>query len=408
VSSPVKAPVWPVLAGAILCSSMLGAIVAVEDQRLIVAMLLGFAAIWFAARRWGAVAALERSAEQHPGAVGGAILVAALAGIALLHEDNFGFLMISTVLLFASCCIGLTIQLGYAGVSNFGAAGFVGAGAYTAAVLNWLPWMPDLLALIGGGVAAVLVGSLLLLPVLRTRGHYAALTTLAFGIMFGVFLDATPIVGGPQGLKLSGVNLFGWDFSNDIRLGSFLISFYANYVLLSLAIFGVAIFVASRLDRSWVGIWLDTVRLDETACAVFGVNIGFWKILAFTAGNFLAGLAGATYAKMLGFIAPNNFTLSDSLMLVSVVILGGIGNRWGALPATAILVLLPEKLQFIQEYRLLIFAVLVVIILMASPAGLVPRRTRRLDPHLIIGNVGWLTRLVPHARSVPSPQRGEG
>jgi ABC-type branched-subunit amino acid transport system permease subunit len=86
---------------------------------------------------------------------------------------------------------------------------------------------------------------------------------------------------------------------------------------------------------------------------------------------------------MLGFIAPNNFTLADSLMLVSAVILGGIGNRWGALPATAILVLLPEKLQFIQEYRLLLFAVLVVIILMASPAGLVPRRTRRLDPKVL-------------------------
>jgi ABC-type branched-subunit amino acid transport system permease subunit len=238
--------------------------------------------------------------------------------------------------------------------------------------------------LIGGGIAAVIVGSLLLLPVLRTRGHYAALTTLAFGIMFAVFLDATPMLGGPQGLKLSSINLFGWDFNNDIRLGRFVISFYANYVLLALAIFALAIFIASRLDRSWLGIWLDTVRLDETASAVFGINIGYWKILAFTAGNFLAGVAGATYAKMLGFIAPNNFTLADSLMLVSAVILGGIGNRWGALPATAILVLLPEKLQFIQEYRLLLFAVLVVVILMASPAGLVPRRTRRLDPGVVV------------------------
>jgi ABC-type branched-subunit amino acid transport system permease subunit len=383
VTSTGKAPAWPVLAGVLLCTGMLAAIVAVEDQRVIVAMLVAFAAIWVAARRWGAIAALERSAEQHPHAVGGGTLFAALIGIAILHEDNFGLLMIATVLLYTSCCIGLTIQLGYAGVSNFGAAGFVGTGAYTVAVLNWMPWLPDILALIGGGIAAVLVGSLLLLPVLRTRGHYAALTTLAFGIMFGVFLDATPIVGGPQGLKLSGVTLFGWDFSSDIRLGSFVISFYANYVLLALAIFAFAIFVASRLDRSWLGIWLDTVRLDEVASAVFGVNTGSWKILAFTAGNFLAGLAGAAYAKMLGFIAPNNFTLADSLMLVSAVILGGIGNRWGALPATAILVLLPEKLQFIQEYRLLLFAMLVVIILMASPEGLVPRRTRRLDPKVV-------------------------
>jgi ABC-type branched-subunit amino acid transport system permease subunit len=384
VTSPAKAPVWPVLVGVFLCTGMLAGIVAVEDQRLIIAMLAAFAAIWFAARRWGAAAALERSAEQHPRAVSAAILAAALAAIAVLHEDNFGLLMIGTVLLYATCCIGLTIQLGYAGLSNFGAAAFVGTGAYTAAALNWVPWLSDLAVLIGGGIAAVIVGSLLLLPVLRTRGHYAALTTLAFGIMFAVFLDATPMLGGPQGLKLSSINLFGWDFNNDIRLGEFVISFYANYVLLALAIFALAIFIAWRLDRSWLGIWLDTVRLDETASAVFGVNIGYWKILAFTAGNFLAGAAGATYAKMLGFIAPNNFTLADSLMLVSAVILGGIGNRWGALPATAILVLLPEKLQFIQEYRLLLFAVLVVIILMASPAGLLPRRTRRLDPGIVV------------------------
>jgi ABC-type branched-subunit amino acid transport system permease subunit len=383
VTNPDRAPAWPVLAGVFVCTGMLAAIVAVDDQRVVVAMLTALAAIWFAARRYGAITALEHSAEQHPHVLAGAILIAALVAIAVLHEDNFGFLMIATVLLYASCCIGLTVQLGYAGVSNFGAAGFVGTGAYTAAMLNWLWWLPDAVALIAGGIAAVLIGSLLLLPVLRTRGHYAALTTLAFGIMFGVFLDATPIVGGPQGLKLSGFNLFGWDFSNDIRLGNFSISFYANYVLLALAIFALAIFIASRLDRSWLGVWLDSVRLDEIASAVFGLNLGYWKIVAFTAGNFLAGLAGAAYAKMLGFIAPNNFTLADSLTLVSVVILGGIGNRWGALPATAILVLLPEKLQFIQEYRLLIFAALVVIILMASPAGLVPRRTRRLDPKVL-------------------------
>jgi ABC-type branched-subunit amino acid transport system permease subunit len=375
-----KAAAWPVVVAVFVCAGMLAAIASIENQRLVVVMLAAFASIWFAAVRLDLVAHVEHSAEQHPNALRGATVLAALSGIAMMHEDNFGLLMIATVLLYATCCIGLTIQLGYAGLSNFGAAAFVGTGAYTAAVLNWLPWLPDLVVLIGGGVAAVLVGSLLLLPVLRTRGHYAALTTLAFGIMFGVFLDATQMLGGPQGLKLSSIKALGWDFSEDIRLGGLLISFYANYVLLALAIFALAIFIALRLDRSWLGIWLDSVRLDEIASAVFGLNIGFWKIVAFTVGNFLAGLAGATYAKMMGFIAPNNFTLADSLMLVSVVILGGIGNRWGVLPATAIVVLLPEKLQFIQEYRLLLFAILVVVILMASPAGLVPRRTRRLQP----------------------------
>ncbi len=379
-----KTSAWPAICAVFACTSVLGAFAWVESQRLLALMLALFAAIWFAATRSDLLPQVEHSVERHPNTFLFAIVFASLATIAVLHEDNFGLLMIATVLLYGTCCVGLTIQLGYAGLSNFGAAAFFGTGAYTAAVLNWVPWVPDFFVLIGGGIAAVVVGSLLLLPVLRTRGHYAALTTLAFGIMFGAFLDATQTLGGPQGLKLSSVKLLGWNFSDDIHIGGLLVSFYANYVLLALAIFGLAIFVASRLDRSWLGIWLDSVRLDETASAVFGVNIGLWKIVAFTAGNFFAGIAGATYAKMMGFIAPNNFTLADSLMLVSVVILGGIGNRWGVLPATAIVVLLPEKLQFIQEYRLLLFAVLVVIILMSSPTGLVPRRMRRLRPGTLL------------------------
>jgi ABC-type branched-subunit amino acid transport system permease subunit len=369
---------WPAIFAVIASASGLGAFAWIESQSLLALMLVLFAVMLFAGTRSGLLPRVERSVEQHPNTFIFAIVFAALATIAVLHEDNFGLLMIASVLLYGTCCVGLTIQLGYAGLSNFGAAAFFGAGAYTAAVLSWVPWVPDLFALIAGGITAVALGSLLLLPVLRTRGHYAALTTLAFGIMFGAFLDATQTLGGPQGLKLPSIKLLGWNFSDDIQIGGLLVSFYANYVLLALAIFGLAIFVASRLDRSWLGIWLDSVRLDETASAVFGVNIGLWKIVAFTAGNFLAGIAGATYAKMMGFIAPNNFTLADSLMLVSVVILGGIGNRWGVLPATAIVVLLPEKLQFIQEYRLLLFAVLVIIILMSSPSGLIPRRTRRL------------------------------
>jgi len=140
----------------------------------------------------------------------------------------------------------------------------------------------------------------------------------------------------------------------------------------------LAMILAGLLDRSWIGVWLDVVRLDEVAASMFGLKVGLWKILAFTIGNFLAGVMGAVYAKMTGFIAPGNFTFGDSLVMASIVILGGIGNRWGVLPAAFIVVLLPEKLQFIQEYRLLLYAALVIVILIARPNGLMARRVRRL------------------------------
>jgi len=138
--------------------------------------------------------------------------------------------------------------------------------------------------------------------------------------------------------------------------------------------------LVKRLERSWIGLNFDAVRLDETAASVFGIGVARWKILAFTLGNFLAGTAGAIYAMMTGFIAPNSFTFGDSLILVSIVILGGLGNAVGVIPAALLLLVLPEKLQVIQEYRFLLYAVLVILILLYRPDGLLPRRLRDYFP----------------------------
>jgi ABC-type branched-subunit amino acid transport system permease subunit len=371
-------PVWPLIAAVAFAAAALTTLVLIENQKILGLALAGIAAICFAAARFGGVTAAETAASENPWLLRGLILIAALAVLFVLRDDNFGLLMVATVLIYATVCIGLTIQMGYAGLTNFAAAAFVGTGGYTAAMLGQKGGLPDPLVLISGGLIAVLIGSLLILPVLRTRGHYAALTTLAFGVMFNVFLDANELLGGPQGLKIPDINLFGWDFSSDLHILGFTFSFYVNYVILTGVLTALAMILAGLLDKSWIGVWLDVVRLDETAASVFGLKIGYWKILAFTLGNFLAGVMGAVYAKMTGFIAPSNFTFGDSLVMVSIVILGGIGNRWGVLPAALIVVLLPEKLQFIQEYRLLLYAILVIVILIVRPDGFVARRVRAL------------------------------
>ncbi len=321
---------------------------------------------------------VERGAQENPASTRFLLLAASLAVLVWLHDDIFGLLMLATVLIYATACIGLTIQMGYVGLSNFAAAAFMGTGAYTAAMLGSKHWLPAPLLLVAAGAMSALVGLVLILPVLRTRGHYAALTTLAFGVMFTAFLNASDLLGGPQGLKLPGLNLFGWDFSQDLVIGGLHIGFYGNYVILAAALAAFAGLLAGLIDRSWIGVWLDAVRLDETASAVFGIRIALWKVLAFTLGNFLMGVAGAIYAEMMAFIAPVNFVLSDSLVLISIVLLGGTGNRWGVLPACMLVVLLPEKLQVIQEYRLLIYAVAVILLLVLRPSGLLPRRTRNL------------------------------
>jgi ABC-type branched-subunit amino acid transport system permease subunit len=228
-------------------------------------------------------------------------------------------------------------------------------------------------------VAAV-IGSLLIWPVLRTRGHYAALVTIAFGILFRNFLEVNDALGGPQGLRIPGMVVFGWKLNDNIEIGDVEISFYVNYALLALALCVVAFVFVRRVERSWLGLAMDMIRTDEVAAATFGVNIARGKVLAFTMGNFLAGLAGAVYGMMTSYVAPNNFTFGDSLILVSIVILGGIGNPWGLLPAAIVVLILPEKFQFIQEYRFLLYAVLVIFILLFRPEGLLPRTVRRYFP----------------------------
>jgi ABC-type branched-subunit amino acid transport system permease subunit len=284
-------------------------------------------------------------------------------------------------MLFCVACLGLTIQFGFAGVVNFSGAAFFGIGAYSGAVLAVHSGTPHLLVLLIGGLIAAAIGSVLVLPLLRTRGHYAALITVAFAILFKTFLEVNDVLGGPQGIKVPGLNVLGWSFNSNIEINDETqISFYINYALLALLLLAASLVLIRRLERSWIGLSLDAVRIDETSAAVFGFDVARWKIFAFMLGNFLAGVAGAVYAMMTGFVAPASFTLSESLIFVSIVILGGVGNVAGLLRATALVVVLPEKLQLIQEYRYLLFSAFVILVLLFRPEGLLPRRLRDYVP----------------------------
>jgi ABC-type branched-subunit amino acid transport system permease subunit len=277
--------------------------------------------------------------------------------------------------------LGLNLQVGYAGVLNFAGASFFGIGAYTSAVLVAHGVVPHLLVLVVGGLLAVLVGSLLVVPVLRTRGHYAAVVTIAFALLFKTFLEVNDVLGGPQGMQVGGMKILGWSFNDNIELSRRIeLSFYLNYFAVSLLLLIAAFVLVRRVERSWIGLNLDALRLDETAARCFGLNIAHWKTAAFLLGNFLIGIAGALYGMVGGFVAPNNYTFADSLILVSILLLGGIGNPWGVLAATLIVVIVPEKLQAIQEYRFLLYAGLVILVLLFRPEGLLPRPVRRYFP----------------------------
>lgn len=347
------------------------------ESQLSVALLLVAAGLIVAgARRFGLMARVEKAGELHVGQSRFWALASVLILVVALHDSHFELLMICTVLLYITACLGLTMQFGFTGIPNFAGAAFFGIGSYTTAVLAGHTAIPHLLVLLlAGGVAAV-VGCLLILPVLRTRSHYTALVTIAFGIMFKTFLEVNDTLGGPQGLHVPGMTLFGYEFNQGFTVFGEDVSFYAGYTLLALVLCAAAYLAVDVLRRSWIGLSMDVVRTDETAAATFGLHIARWKVLSFILGNFMAGVAGSVYGMTTEFVAPNNFTFADSLLMVSIVILGGLGNSLGLVPAALIVLVLPEKLQFIQEYRFLFYAALVIVILLFRPDGLIPRKTR--------------------------------
>lgn len=352
----------------------------VENQTTILILLaIGIATV-VAANWLGWLTPVGRSFGEREDVLGLLSILAAIVVAGYFHGDHFVLLLLCTVLLYTVATLGLNLQFGYAGVLNFAGASFFGIGAYTAAVLNQHTAIPHLIVLLIGGLVAALIGCLLLLPVLRTRGHYAAVVTIAFALLFKTFLEVNDVLGGPQGLQVRSMNVLGWSFNNNIGIGSLQLSFYASYFVTSLLILIGGFTLVRRLERSWIGLNLDALRLDETAAQCFGLNIVRWKVTAFLLGNFLIGIAGTLQGMVVGFVQPNSYTFADSLIFVSILLLGGIGNPWGVVVATLIVVIVPEKLQAIQEYRFLLYAALVMLVLLFRPEGLLPRPVRSYFP----------------------------
>ena len=372
------APLWPGLSALAIATLYLIALLAAERQTSIIFLLI-FAIAAVAVAAWfRLLAGVSCSFGDHEDALGRCAIVAALAVAAFFHGEPFALLLITTVLVYSVATLGLNIQFGYAGILNFAGASFFGIGAYTSAVLSSV--VPHLLVLAIGGLLAALAGSLLLLPVLRTRGHYAAVVTIAFALLFRTFLEVNDVLGGPQGMPVKGMRIVNWSFNDNIDVGPISLSFYMNYFVVSLILLVATFILVRRLERSWIGLNLDALRLDETAASCFGLDVARWKITAFLIGNVVIGIAGSLFGMVGGFVAPNNYTFADSLILVSILLLGGIGNPWGLVVATVIVVIVPEKLQVIQEYRFLLYALMVIVVLLFRPDGLLPRPVRRYFP----------------------------
>ncbi|HEY5233594.1 MAG TPA: branched-chain amino acid ABC transporter permease [Verrucomicrobiae bacterium] len=288
-----------------------------------------------------------------------------LGALALCFLVSLFANQINSYWLFISYDIGVNIILavslnlinGYTGQFSLGHAGFMAVGAYTAAVitnqfgeLNFFAANGIfIVALVAGGLAAAIAGLLVGIPTLRLRGDYLAIVTLGFGEIIRVIFQNMNAVGGARGLSVShGWTNFFWAFG-----------FAA-----------VTVYVVTALVHSTYGRGFIAVRDDEVAASAMGINPTKYKVTAFVVGAFFAGIAGGLYAHSKQFITPGGFNFMESIAIVVMVILGGMGNTIGVIIAAILLTLLPEFLRPVAEYRMIIYSLLLIILMLTRPQGL--------------------------------------
>ena len=298
------------------------------------------------------------------------------------------------VLVFAATAIGLNIVVGLAGLLDLGYIAFLGAGAFTAATLSesvfaTIDWKPPFIVvmLIAGLVSAsfgLLIGS----PTLRVGGDYLAIVTLAFGEIFRITMnnldgsDGPDLVHGSSGIPaIPDLNLFGFDFGAVHTVLGIPLGRFSNYFFLMLLLMAFVVLVFTRLNTSRIGRGWVAIREDEKAAEAMGVNVFGLKLLAFAGGAFLAGLAGAVKAHVDVSVTPEQYIFLESAFLLAAVVLGGMGTVLGVLIGATLLKLLPEKLRFLSEYRMLIFGLLMVLMMRFRPEGMVPNSRRQLEFH---------------------------
>ncbi|WP_070886627.1 high-affinity branched-chain amino acid ABC transporter permease LivM [Pseudomonas argentinensis] len=295
------------------------------------------------------------------------------------------------ILIYVMLGIGLNIVVGLAGLLDLGYVGFYAVGAYTYALLAEYAGFGFWTALPIAGLMAATFGCLLGFPVLRLRGDYLAIVTLGFGEIIRIMLrNLTDITGGPNGISsIPKPELFG--LSLDRRapdggqtLHDFLgIAYNSTYkviflYLIALLLVLLAIFVINRLMRMPIGRAWEALREDEIACRALGLNPTTVKLSAFTIGASFAGFAGSFFAARQGLVTPESFTFIESAMILAIVVLGGMGSQLGIIFAAVVMTLLQEMRDF-NEYRMLIFGLTMIVMMIWRPQGLMPMQRPHLE-----------------------------
>lgn len=309
------------------------------------------------------------------------------------YTNNY-FVDVATVTgLYVVLALGLNLVVGLTGLLHLGYVAFYAAGAYTYALLSTQAHVSFWPSLLLGAMVAAAFGLFLGLPTLRLRGDYLAIATLGFGEMTRIVLNnSTSVTGGPNGILgikppaftasvpefLSGITWLK-NFSPYLPNPEFLTSKITYFYYLILIIAVMTVLAVRRLDHSRIGRAWVAIREDEVAASCMGINTFAMKLLAFALGGAWAGLAGVFFAAKMGHISPESFTFFESIVILSMVVLGGMGSIPGVILGAAVFMVLPEFLREFQNYRMLIFGGAMVLMMVFRPQGLLGGMQRKTE-----------------------------
>jgi branched-chain amino acid transport system permease protein len=337
--------------------------------------------------------------------IGIALIAAALIVLPfmLAHVGTAWVRITNLAILFVLLALGLNIVVGFAGLLDLGYIAFFAVGAYAYALLasphfglHWPFWV----ILPIGALVAALFGIMLGAPTLKLRGDYLAIVTLGFGEIVRIFLNnlGSPvnITNGPRGIaRIDPFRLGEFDFARTETFLGLSFSGPIKYYYLLLIVLVAVIFICLRLQNSRIGRAWEAVREDEVAARAMGINTTYIKLLAFAMGASFGGVAGGMFAAIQGFVSPESFVLVESIMVLAMVVLGGMGNIRGVVLGALLLSFVPEILRFtvapVQQQlfgrmliepevvRMLIFGFALVLVMTLRPGGLWPSAVRRRE-----------------------------
>jgi len=281
--------------------------------------------------------------------------------------------VMTTVLLYVMLGLGLNIVVGLAGLLDLGYVAFYAVGAYSYALLSYHFGLDFWIALPLGALIGALFGILLGFPVLRLKGDYLAIVTLGFGEIIRLVLENwNEFSFGPSGIaNIPRPSFFGMDLSLQNA------TVYIYFIMVGLIIF--TIFVVNRLQHSRIGRAWVALREDEIACQAMGIDKTRTKLAAFALGATWAGMAGVIFAAKTTFVNPASFTFLESAMILSIVVLGGMGSITGVICGALILILLPEYLRAFSDFRMLLFGAIMVLMMVFRPQGMISNVRRKYE-----------------------------